>query len=79
MLISAAGDIRRLGSVESVTQREVEIEPIGKLECVPLPNFCYLGDILGAGGVEKAARARMRCACSSNVNMKNCKGIIIKY
>ena len=32
-----------------------------KLECVP--KFCYLGDILGAGGgVEEAARARVRCA-----------------
>ena len=32
-----------------------------KLECVP--KFCYLGDTLGAGGgVEEAARARVRCA-----------------
>ena len=32
-----------------------------KLECVP--KFCYLGDTLGAGGgIEEAARARVRCA-----------------
>ena len=32
-----------------------------KLECVP--KFCYLGNTLGAGGgVEEAARARVRCA-----------------
>ena len=32
-----------------------------KLECVP--KFCFLGDTLGAGGgVEEAARARVRCA-----------------
>ena len=32
-----------------------------KLECVP--KFCYLGDTLGVGGgVEEAARARVRCA-----------------
>ena len=32
-----------------------------KLECVP--KFCYLGDTLGAGGgVEEAARAKVRCA-----------------
>ena len=32
-----------------------------KLECVP--KFCYLGDTLGAGGgVEEAARSRVRCA-----------------
>ena len=32
-----------------------------KMECVP--KFCYLGDTLGAGGgVEEAARARVRCA-----------------
>ena len=49
------------GPVESVSQREVEIEPNVKLECVP--KFCYLSDTLGAGGgVKKAARARVRCA-----------------
>ena len=36
------------------------IEPNAKLECVP--KFCYLGDTLGVGGVEKAAKARVRCA-----------------
>ena len=32
-----------------------------KLECVE--KFCYLGDMIGAGGgVEEASRARVRCA-----------------
>ena len=40
---------------------KVVIGPNVKLECVT--RFCYLGDILGAGGgVEEAARARVRCA-----------------
>ena len=30
------------------------------MECSP--KFCYLGDTLGVGGVEEAARARVRCA-----------------
>ena len=38
-----------------------EIEPRVKVESVP--KFCYLGDTLGSsGGMEKAARARVRCA-----------------
>ena len=37
--------------VESLLQREVEIEPNVKLECVP--KFCHLGDTLGAGGGTK--------------------------
>ena len=31
-----------------------------KLECAP--EFGYLGDTLGAGGVDEAAGARERCA-----------------
>ena len=31
-----------------------------KLERVT--KFCYLGDTLGVGGVDEAARARVRCA-----------------
>ena len=47
--------------VQSVLLKEVVIEPNVKLECVS--KFCYLGDTLGAGGgVEEAARARVRCA-----------------
>ena len=46
---------------QSVLLKEVVIEPNVKLECVP--KFCYLGDTLGAGGgVDEAARARVRCA-----------------
>ena len=49
------------GLVGTVLQREVEIEPNMKLECVP--KFCYLGDTLGAGGgMDEAARAKVRCA-----------------
>ena len=48
------------GLFQSVLLKEVVIEPNVKLECVP---FCYLGSTLGAGGgVEEAARARVRCA-----------------
>ena len=42
------------GLFRSVLLKEVVIEPSVKLECVP--KFCYLG------GVEEAARARVRCA-----------------
>ena len=56
MFIFAAGDVWR-SPVKTVLQREVEIEPSVKLECVP--KFCYLGDTLGAGGgADEAARAR---------------------
>ena len=53
------------GLLQSVLLKEVEIEPNVKLECVP--KFCYLGEALGdtlgaGGGVEEAARARVRCA-----------------
>ena len=33
---------------------------LNEVECVP--KFCYLVDTLGVGGVEDAARARVRCA-----------------
>ena len=46
---------------QSVLLKEVVIELNVKLECVP--KFCYLGDTLGeGGGVEEAAKARVRCA-----------------
>ena len=49
------------GLFQSVLLKEVVIEPNVKLECVP--KFCYLGDTLGmGGGVDEAARARVRCA-----------------
>ena len=51
------------GLFQSVLLKEVVIEPNVKLECVP--KFCYLGDTLAlgaGGGVEEAARARVRCA-----------------
>ena len=49
------------GLFQSVLLKEVVIEPNVKLECAP--KFCYLGDTLGAGGgVEEAARVRVRCA-----------------
>ena len=48
------------GLFQSDLVKEVVIEPNVKLECVT--KFCYLGDTLGSGGVEEAARARVRCA-----------------
>ena len=47
------------GLFQSVSLKEVVIEPNVKLECVPM--FCYMGNTLGAGGSEdEAARARVR-------------------
>ena len=41
--------------------KEVEVDHVGKLECVS--KFCYLGDIIGSGGgAEEASRARVRRA-----------------
>jgi hypothetical protein len=41
--------------------KEVEVENVGKLECVS--KFCYLGDMIGSGGgAEEASRARVWCA-----------------
>ena len=49
------------GPFQSVLLKEVVIEHNVKVECVP--KFCYFGNTLGAGGgVEEAARARVRCA-----------------
>ena len=59
-MISIVRDVWRAkgSSDQSVLLREVEIEPNVKLECVS--RFCYLGDMLGAGGGgEEAARARV--------------------
>jgi len=40
---------------------EMVIEHVGSLECVD--KFCYLGDMIGAGGgAEESSRARVRCA-----------------
>ena len=56
---------RKCGECDTsqVRRRQIEIE-IGvneKLECVE--QFCYLGDMIGAGGgAEEASRARTRCA-----------------
>ena len=42
-------------------KRKIEIGVNEKLECVE--QFCYLGDMIGAGGgAEEASRARTRCA-----------------
>ena len=50
------------GLFQSVLLKEVVIEPNVKLECAP-QVLNYLGDTFGAGGgVEEAARARVRCA-----------------
>ena len=52
---------RENGLFQSVLLKEVVTEPNVKLECVP--KFCYFGNTLGAGGgVDEAARARVRCA-----------------
>ena len=49
------------GTGHEEVKREIEIEHVGKLECVD--KFCYLVDMIGTeGGAEKASRARVRCA-----------------
>ena len=60
--------------VQWVLLKEVVNEPNVKLECVP--KFCYLSHKLGAGGgVEEAARARVRCAWAK---FKECKKRLCK-
>ena len=49
------------GTGREETMKEMEVEHVGKLECVS--KFCYLGDMIGSGGgAEEASRARVRCA-----------------
>jgi len=44
-----------------VDMKEIMISLFHKLECVD--KFCYLGDLIGAGGgAEETLRARIRCA-----------------
>jgi hypothetical protein len=44
--------------------KEMEVEHVGKLECVS--KFSYLGDMIGSSdGAEKASRARVWCAWAS--------------
>jgi hypothetical protein len=49
------------GPVQELLLKEIGLGRSDKLECVD--RFCYLGDMIGAGGgVEEASRARVRCA-----------------
>ena len=49
------------GTGHGEVKKEMEIEYVGKLECVD--KFFYLGDMIGSGGgAEEASRARVRCA-----------------
>ena len=55
------------GTGNEEVKKEIEIEHVGKLECVD--KFCYLGDMTEAGGgAEEASRARVRCAWASSEN-----------
>ena len=46
---------------QSEVLKEISFGPDSKLECVE--KFCYLGDMIGAGGgAEGASGARVRCA-----------------
>src|SRR5580692_11344898 len=53
-----------IGNSDDTTEfRELSFRNTDKLDCVD--RFCYLGDIMGAGGrVEDASRAGMICAWS---------------
>jgi len=45
---------------EVVAMKDIMINSLDKLECDD--NFCYLGDLIGAGGgAEEASRSRVRC------------------
>lgn len=49
------------GGPVKMSVKELTVGTDGKLECVE--RFCYLGDMISAGGgAEDAARARVRCA-----------------
>ena len=49
------------GTSSDSVVKELVLGEDGKLECVD--RFCYLGDMIGAGGgVEEASRTRVRCA-----------------
>ena len=51
------------GIMHGESRKEMEIENVGKLECVE--KFCYMGNMIGAGGgAEEASRARVQCAWS---------------
>ena len=61
LLLCSLGNDSLTAAMFALKLKEVVIEPNVKLECVP--RFCYLGDTLGAGGgMQEAARARVRCA-----------------
>ena len=46
------------GTGREGTMKEVEVDHVGKLECVS--KFCYFGDMTGSGGgAEEASRARV--------------------
>jgi hypothetical protein len=66
-LNAAASDFRCKSCVEGIKggeeKSEMVIENVGNLEYVN--KFCYLGDMIGAGGgADEASRARVRCAWS---------------
>src|SRR5664279_2554907 len=53
------------GIMHGEPRKEMEIENVGKLECVE--KFCYLGDMIAEGGgdgAEEASGARTWCAWS---------------
>ena len=46
---------------EELMMKQMEVEHVGKLECVS--KFCYLWDMIGSsGGAEEASKARVQCA-----------------
>lgn len=52
---------KRQGKEDNRTVKMLQLGPSDSLECVD--KFCYLGDMIGAGGgAEDASRARVRCA-----------------
>ena len=60
---------RCLGTARVIDEREVSEVEVGNEKLEAVPEFCYLGDMLSAGGgCEVAAITRCKCAGASSAN-----------
>ena len=60
---------RCLGTARAIDEREVSGFEVGNEKLEVVPEFCYLGDMLYAGGgCEVAAITRCKCAWASSAN-----------
>ena len=62
-LSSGAPDTLGVGTAQAIDEREVSEVEVGNEKLQVVPEFCYLGDMLSAGGgCELAAITRSKCA-----------------